>query len=97
MRLASCPRCGKPRPSFDGHTVSCQRCQLATQLTTVAAFLEKVETLWPDSEATLRSKRVLGLIEQHDEWLQDRGWYDTITAALDENWEGEDGFIYDAE
>ena len=46
---------------------------------------------------TLRSKRVLSLIEQHDEWLKDRGWYDIITATLDENWKGEDdGYIYDA-
>jgi hypothetical protein len=29
---------------------------------------------------------VLSLIEQHDEWLKDRGWYDIITATLDENW-----------
>jgi hypothetical protein len=28
----------------------------------------------------------LGLIEQHDEWLKDRGRYDIITATLDENW-----------
>ena len=47
---------------------------------------------------TLRSKRVLSLIEQHDEWLKDRGWYDIITVALEENWNGEDdGFICDPE
>ena len=48
----------------------------------------------------MRSKRVLSLIEQHDEWLKDRDWYDIITRTLDENWKGEDddddGYIYDA-
>jgi hypothetical protein len=49
-------------------------------------------------EVTLRSKRVLSLIEQHDEWLKDRGWYDIITVALEENWNDEDdGFICDPE
>jgi hypothetical protein len=38
----------------------------------------------------------LGLIEQHDEWLKDRGWYDIITATLDENWI-DDGFLDDSE
>ena len=86
MRLASCPRCGKPRPVFDGKTVSCQRCRQATQLSTATPFQEKANALWPDAEVTLRSKRVLSLIEQHEEWLKDRGWYDIITATLDENW-----------
>ena len=71
MRIASCPRCGKPRPTFDGKTVSCQRCRQATQLSTATPFLEKANALWPDTEVTLRSKRVLSLIEQHDEWLKD--------------------------
>jgi hypothetical protein len=98
MRIASCPRCGKPRPVFDGRTVSCQRCRQTIQLATASAFLEKANALWPDAEVTLRSKRVLNLIEQHDEWLKDRGWYDIITAMLDQNWTGEDdGYIYDAE
>ena len=98
MRLASCPRCGKPRPAFDGKTVSCQRCRQVTQLSTATAFLEKANALWPGAEVTLRSKRVLSLIEQHDEWLKDCGWYNTITATLDQNWTGEDdGYIYDAE
>jgi hypothetical protein len=56
------------------------------------------EALWPDAEVTLRSKRVLSLIEQHDEWLKDRGWYDIITATMDNNWTGEDDrHIYDTE
>ena len=47
-------------------------------------------------EVTPRSKRVLSLIEQHDEWLKDRGWYDIITSTLDDNSNGEDdGYIYD--
>jgi hypothetical protein len=97
MRIASCPRCGKPRPAFDGKTVSCQRCRQVTQLSTATAFLEKANALWPDMEVTLRSKRVLSLIERHDEWLKDRRWYDIITAMLDENWTSEDdGYIYDA-
>jgi hypothetical protein len=97
MRLASCPRCGKPGPAFDGKTVSCQQCRQATQLSTATPFLEKANALWPDMEVTLRSKRVLSLIEQHDEWLKYRGWYDIITRRLDENWTGEDdGYIYDA-
>jgi hypothetical protein len=33
---------------------------------------------------TLRSKRVLSLIEQHDQWLKDRGWYDIRTRTPDE-------------
>jgi hypothetical protein len=86
MRVASCPRCGKPRPPFDGKTVSCQRCRQATQLSTATPFLEKANALWPDAEVTLRSKRLLSLIEQHDEWLKDCRWYDIITATLDENW-----------
>lgn len=97
MRIASCPRCGKPRPAFDGHTVSCQRCRQTTQLTTASAFLEKANALWPDAEVVLRSKRVADVIAQHDERLKDRGWFDIITRTLDENWEGEDGYIYDAE
>jgi hypothetical protein len=68
------------------------------QLSTATPFLEKANALWPDMEVTLRSKRVLSLIEQHDEWLKDRGWYDIITVALEENWNGEDdGFICDPE
>jgi hypothetical protein len=97
MRMASCPRCGKPRPSFDRHTVSCDRCKQITQLTTSSAFLERANALWPEAEVTLRSKRVLSLIEQRDEWLKDRGWYDIITRTLGDNWRGEDdGYIYDA-
>ena len=96
MRLASCPRCGKPRPAFNGRTVSCQRCRHTIQLTTAAAFLEKANALWPGAEVTLRSKRALSLIEQHDEWLRECGWYEIITAMLDENWTGEDdGYLYD--
>jgi hypothetical protein len=87
MRIASCPRCGKPRPAFDGKTVSCQRCRQTTQFSTATtAFLEKASALWPDAEVTLRSKRVADLILQHDEWLKERGDYDTITETLDENW-----------
>ena len=99
IRIASCQRCGKPRPAFDGKTVSCQRCRQTTQLSTATTpFLEKANALWLDAEVTLRSKRVLSLIEQHDEWLKDRGWYDIITATLDENCEGEDeGYICDTE
>ena len=62
-----------------------------------AAFLEKANALWPGAEVTLRSKRALSLIEQHDEWLRECGWYEIITAMLDENWPGEDdGYLYDA-
>ena len=96
---ASCqlPALREATSGFDGKTVSCQRCRQATQLSTASAFLEKANALWPDTEVTLRSKRVLSLIEQHDEWLKDRGWYDIITRTLDENWTGEDdGYIYDA-
>ena len=43
--------------------------------------------MWPGVEVTLRSKkRMVDLIEQHNEWLKKHGWYDIITAALDENW-----------
>ena len=45
----------------------------------------------------LRSKRVADVIAQHDEWLKDRRDYDIITATLDENWEEDAGYIYDAE
>jgi hypothetical protein len=99
MRIASCPRCGKPRPAFDARsaTVSCQRCRQTTQLTK-SEFLKKVDELWPEAEITLRSKRVAVLIQQHDEYLKERGDYDIITATRDENWNGEDnGFVCDAE
>jgi len=96
MHLTSCPRCGNPRPAFDGKTASCQRCCQVTQLSAAAPLLERANALWPDAEVTLRSKRVLSLIEQHDEWLKDRGWYDIITRTLCDNWKGEDdGYIYD--
>ena len=73
-------------------------CRQSTQVSTATPFLEKANALWPDMEVTLRSKRVLTLIEQRDEWLKDRGWYDIITVALEENWNGEDdGFICDPE
>jgi hypothetical protein len=101
VRVASCPRCGKPRPAFDGKTVSCQRCRQTTQLSTGTPFLEKADPLWPEAEVTLRSKRVADLILQHDEWLKDRGDYDIITATLDENWIDEgsesDEHRYDAD
>jgi hypothetical protein len=42
-----------------------------TQLSTATPFVEKANALWPDTEVTLRSKRVLSLIEQQDEWLKD--------------------------
>src|ERR1700733_5170433 len=89
MRIASCPRCGKPRPAFDGKTVSCQRCRQATQLSTASAFLERANALWRDAEVTLRSKRVLTLIEQHDEWLKAQGNPGDNAeraATLDEGW-----------
>jgi uncharacterized Zn finger protein (UPF0148 family) len=97
--MASCPRCGKPRPAFDGRTVECQRCQQTTQLTTSSAFLEKAEAFWPALEVTLRSKRVADVIQQHDAYLKKRGWYDTIVATLDENWidDSSDGFLNDGE
>jgi hypothetical protein len=81
----------KPHPVFDGHTATCQRCRQTTQLTKSQSFLEKANALWPAAEVTLRaSKRVLSLIEQHDEYLKARGDYDIITATLDENWTGEE-------
>ena len=89
MHIASCPRCGKPRPSFEANTVTCQRCKQITQLTIASAFLEKANALWPDAEVTLRSKRVADLIVQHDSWLRGKGDYDIITATLDENFEND--------
>jgi hypothetical protein len=56
------------------------------QLLTCQDFLTKAEALWPNAEVTLRSARVAGVIERHDEYLKKRGWYDIITATLDENW-----------
>jgi hypothetical protein len=100
MRVASCPRCGKPRPAFDvrSATVSCQRCRQTTQLTKSSEFLKKVDELSLEAEITMRSKRVADLIQQHDEYLKERGDYDIITATLDGNWNGEDdGFICDTE
>ena len=91
MRIASCLHCGKPRPSFDGRTASCQRCRKTTQVSTASAFLARVDAMWPEAEVTLRArKRVLSLIEQHDEYLRARGDYDIITATLDENWTAEE-------
>ena len=53
--------------------------------------------MWPGIEVTLRSKRVAELIEQHDRYLRKRGWYDVITATLDENWmdDAVDGYLDD--
>jgi hypothetical protein len=56
-----------------------------------SAFLEKANALWPEAEVTLRArKRVLSLVEQHDEYLRARGDYDIITATLDKNWTAEE-------
>jgi hypothetical protein len=98
MRMASCPRCGKPRPAFDGKTVSCQRCRQPTQLSTATTtFLEGTNALWPGIEVTLRSKKVTNLIAQHDAYLKRRGWCDIIAATLDENYKGVecDGYLDD--
>ena len=96
MRMASCPRCGKPQPAFDGRMVECQRCKCTTQLTTSSVFLEKANALWPNAEVTIRAKRIASLIEQHNEYLKRRGWYDIITATFDENWiEAVDGSLDD--
>jgi hypothetical protein len=57
-----------------------------TQILAAADFWAKAEALWPGAEATLRSGRVARIIKEHDEYLKKRGWYDTITATLDENW-----------
>jgi hypothetical protein len=93
--MASCPRCGKPRPAFDGRTVECQQCKQITQLTTSSDFVWKANTLWPGVEVTLRSKRLADLIKQHDQYLRRRGWYDVIIATLDENWidDATDGYL----
>jgi hypothetical protein len=69
-----------------------------TQLTRSSAFLEKASALWSEAEVTLHSGRAVQLIQQHDEYLKERGDYDIITATLDRNWNGEDdGFICDTE
>ena len=86
MRMASCPHCGRQEPAFDGKTVTCPRCRNVTQILAAADFLTKAEALWPGVEVTLRSGRVDRVIKEHDEYLKKRGWYDTITATLDENW-----------
>ena len=53
--------------------------------------------MWPHFSKII-SRLIAFLIEQHDEWLKDRDWYDIITRTLDDNWKGEDdGYIYDAE
>jgi hypothetical protein len=86
MRIASCPHCGKQEPAFDGKTVKCPWCRNVTPLPAASAFLEKASALWPNVEVTLRSGRVARVIKEHDEYLKKRGWYDIITATLDENW-----------
>jgi hypothetical protein len=88
--MASCPHCGKQEPAFDGETVTCQRCGNITQVLTCQDFLKKAEALWPGIEVTLRSARAARAIKQHDEYLKKRGWYEIITATLDENWMGDD-------
>ena len=101
MRIASCPHCGKRKPAFDGKTVTCPRCRNVTQLITASDFMRKANALWPGVEVTLRSKRVASLIGQHDEYLKKRGWYDIITATLDENWAADgndaDEHVFDPE
>ena len=41
------------------------------------------------------------LIDQHNEWLKKRGWYDIITATLEGNWIDEsdavDGYLDDGD
>jgi hypothetical protein len=62
-----------------------------TQLSATADFLNKAEALWPGVEVTLRARaRITKVIEQHDSYLKKGGWYDIITATLDENWDGAD-------
>jgi hypothetical protein len=66
-----------------------------TQLLKASDFLKKAEALWPRAEVTLRSGRVARVIKEHDGYLKKRGWYDIITATLDENWKDDavDGFL----
>ena len=100
MHLANCRHCGKREPAFDGKTVTCQRSGNVTQLLAASDFLKKANVLWPGAEVTLRSARVARVIEEHDEYLKKRGWYDIITATLDENWKDDgtaDGFTDDPE
>jgi hypothetical protein len=100
MRFASCPRCGEPRPAFDGHVVKCQRCRQTTPVARAAGFLRKVEELWPgETEVFFRPRRIKKLIEDHDEYLKKRGDYDITTATLDENFaaSAEETIEYDAE
>jgi hypothetical protein len=61
----------------------------------VVCLPRKGGSVVPGIEVTLRSKRVASLIGQHDEYLKKRGWYDVITATLDENWldDAVDGFL----
>ena len=83
-------RYGRREPAFDGKTVTCPRCRNVTQLLAASDFLAKAESLWPGIEVTLRSARAARAIKQHDEYLKKRGWYEIITATLDENWMGDD-------
>ena len=76
-------RCASPTPA---------------ESSSLTQFLDAVEARWPGSTKIAR------LIARHDEWLKKkrtdgRSWYDTITTALDENWQADDDatFTYDAE
>jgi len=101
MRIASCPRCGKQNPVFDGKMIKCQRCRQKIELSIVATnFLEKTKALWGAGvEVTLRnSKKITNLIEQHDEYLKSRGDYGIISSTLlGEDWQGDraDDGLYD--
>jgi hypothetical protein len=60
-------------------------------LVAAADFLKRAEALWPGVEVRLRARaRITKIIEQHDAYLKKRGWYDIITATLNENWDGAD-------
>jgi hypothetical protein len=65
-----------------------------TEIKTLESY-EKANALWPGIDVTLRSKRVAELIKQHDQYLRKCGWYDVITATLDENWmdDAVDGYL----
>jgi len=102
MRIASCPHCGQRELEARSATITCARCRNITQLLAASDFLAKANALWPGTcEVILRGKRAAEAIKGHDAYLKRRGWYDLITATLDENWAADgndaDEHVFDSE
>ena len=82
MRLASCPRCGKPNETLhDGQDRLVSAVSAYDTANNSGRVLGKQKRCGPGAEMPVRSGGALSLIEQHDEWLRQCGWYDIVSGA----------------